>query len=711
MKRFLKRMASLALACMMLFMAGGLAEDVSNAVQSMTLNAKVDYMGQQLNAALTLTEDEDGCSVLKFEGTNFADAIASLLVQIGADTIVIDTGDGAIEISPEDVGEAIGRLMSEAGGASMADYAKFVEYANLYMEQDAQYIATILSGELGRVMVLCMQKGLLTYAADGSIAFAATLAQLCEVAGEYLKGLASDAATLSILKEMKLWEVMGIEAEQLEAMLPALLTSAAEQLSISPDVSGEIKFRVLANGNITLIVDLFVYGTTVKLELVSDANGLNVAFNITAGENEYLKAELVFDGYQATMSVAFRDSYRGALQADLSIVDGVGKGSIYTYEGNSYYSYGNYAAYGDIYFDFNEGEFSLKVVDANRETSKLEINYMGGVFDFECVKTSSYGELEFSHKLNIADNRLLYKGIFNDYYLTTVDVSAVVDDENVYADVTVFNEKNDAYVSGTAQYNVDKGVLTFDLSVLSGDAVFVSGRFDKDAFNVTIRQGGTEAKVLGTYSYSYGSLNINGIITAMMAGQTDEPIEAGDFSFQMSTSSGLPLYNLSFKGMDVPENPTEEIIALESYFDGKTWHYETRTNGVVDASVTANIVNMPNEKGIEIIAVENGSVSKIVAGMRDVAETGNGLSATLFLEQYLNDESVGAYTIPFEITMADNNHMAIKADLNAVMYGTEMNILGIDISMANELAAPVKHVSGMTLSADDIYMLLSTMLG
>ncbi len=742
MKKFLKRAAFLALALITLFMTGGLAEDALNAVEAVTVRAKLNYLEQQFDAALTLTSDEDGCSVIKYEGSDFQGAITNLLIQLGMDTIVIDTGDGAMEIKAADMALAIEKLMSDINGEQSFDFGKVYTYMNTQLEADAQYITTILSSEVSRLMMLSMQNGLLTYSSDGSIMFSATLSQMCDLVSAYLTGIANDPVSLSLIKELKLWEAFDIDASQFEVMLPSMLLDFAEQVKKIPSMRmfGDVQINILADGSVTLKVnfsssdisfnvsgqfnaqnskltaDVLADDVVMNLTFASDASSTSVSFDASASDDEYLKASFKTDFETTTVSAVYRDGDDDAWQAEFNAVNGVGKGNLYLYKGYDYDSYGYYnsdyaSAYGDLFFDLNKCEFALDFMNDNYGRAfEIGASYRDEAFDFEFVQSSSYGDLEFCHKLNIAGNRLLYKGIINGDYVNTIDVSAVFDDDNLYADISVFLEGG-VYVSGSVQCDMRNTELTFDLSVYAGDVVFVTGRLDSRTYEVTIRANGTEAKLFGTYSYMNGVFDLYGELSAKMQGVSDAALTAGKYAFYLNLNNAIPTYNLSFNAFDVPRNPLNELASLESYFDGKTWYLDMTQGGVSTMSITANLVDLPDEKSIEINMTQNESVTKIVAGVRDMLDTATGSSGTLFFEQYADDEQLQAFEIPFAITTTDNNHYSFKADVNVPMYGEVFTVLGADIDVSAEYAAPEKHVSGTPLSVDEIYAMLSMLLG
>lgn len=221
-----------------------------------TITAAAEYLGSIFNASVQTSTDEDGCQQITVNAPFLAD---TLFVQIGESAVVIRYGENAVELSYDVLSEAMDVYSYMRLGMDAETAKKLYAYLNSSEAlQDEGVLQTILNTELNRLLALVMERGLLRVAENGGFEINATVENVVSLLAEYLNRAAADVQVAASLSQLKIWSVMGTDAQTGTQALLAQLTAAAEALTAKPliGVSGSLYVSILAQDQMSLTFDL-----------------------------------------------------------------------------------------------------------------------------------------------------------------------------------------------------------------------------------------------------------------------------------------------------------------------------------------------------------------------------------------------------------------------------------------------------------------------
>lgn len=698
-----------------------------------TITAAAEYLGSIFNASVQTSTDEDGCQQITVNAPFLAD---TLFVQIGESAVVIRYGENAVELSYDVLSEAMDVYSYMRLGMDAETAKKLYAYLNSSEAlQDEGVLQTILNTELNRLLALVMERGLLRVAENGGFEINATVENVVSLLAEYLNRAAADVQVAASLSQLKIWSVMGTDAQTGTQALLAQLTAAAEALTAKPliGVSGSLYVSILAQDQMSLTFDLKADecaadihaeaafdGEQLTTGLRASVNGkaLEVGFNVNDDEAMLLTVACEANGKRfdltgtanedgmnvecrtvasATETTEEAVLWNGALTIgedafSLDVNTASGGRLLFSLAEETYHEYriafalacGSFALDADVHTDYDVFE-----LEANLKTSDTKAHITLNVKDddadgkLDIVSGKDYITLN----LHGRDDVYTING-FGSADGAAFSVNAMLIETYRGLEVAFSIDATDETGANSIE-----GAMTFENG----------GRY---AYDYTMRQNG---EVVGSAHYE---LTDKGIQSETI---TDSQIERTEVVIEY-TSTGMKI-NSTTKSFVLDENGTETEASCtyaDYTIDGVNFvcNMSVKAMGMEEAtavmSYSGTAIEEQNRIAYRIDMDVMGQTAYLEAGVIDEgSENENEIRGRLYLAGGTVGEGEGSLEIPFSITNT--------ATLTEIRLGLETTENGVtqsvgSLSLKTESVVPETapaHVTGTPITVDQLLQLFA----
>lgn len=267
--RFVGKLLSMILALSMLLSAGASAETVR-------LEIDLNSVLGALDGAVTIYDDEDGCSGLLLEEK----ALGEILIQLGESIVFGNDETGYREITMEELSAAIGILsLVLEDEMPLEDAVRMFNYrsSEAYMEDAVviEEITAILMNMLGNA---AMMQGILQIHEDGTIVIDVTLEGLRALSSVLIQQIMAYDELLDMIYGLNVWEALGKDPEETFAEMNAQSVELSVFGANMQDAAFYFKMDTQGNVNTELYMLEAESGVSHTLLAYVDVSGIGAKY-------------------------------------------------------------------------------------------------------------------------------------------------------------------------------------------------------------------------------------------------------------------------------------------------------------------------------------------------------------------------------------------------------------------------------------------------